>query len=376
LMKTENLQTGLNAASMRDGRKAWIGTHEGLVSFMPPDARLNLSPLLNLRSVNTVDATRDTDAFESEFSFKQNFLRVRFDGIWNTDPAALVYQYKLEGYTGPDWVTTRDRDIFLPRLGKGSYELQLRAGLVNAYNDATVVAHRFVVNPAWWQQWWFYLLAGFGAVGLVTLIVRVRERSLKQDQQMTQLRLQTDYETLRNQVNPHFLFNSFNTLSAIIEENPTRAVEYVEHLSDFFRNMLEMRDKPLVPLEEEMALATNYLYLQQKRFGANFSVMNEIKDTTEIYAVPPLTLQILMENAFKHNAVSRSTPLQIHVYLENDALVVSNNVNPKPHKEPSTGIGLPNVKSRLAMHTSAPMRWEKKDGRFTVHVPLIKLVES
>jgi sensor histidine kinase YesM len=149
-------------------------------------------------------------------------------------------------------------------------------------------------------------------------------------------------------------------------------VEYVEHLSDFFRRMLELREKPLVTLDEELDLTRNYLYLQQKRFGPNFSFAQDVKVDGQDFFLPPLTLQILMENAFKHNAVSRSTPLRIELRTDGDALVVNNNVNPKPVREPSTGIGLANVKSRIAMYTPEPMRWEQNDGTFTVRVPLIQ----
>jgi LytS/YehU family sensor histidine kinase len=194
---------------------------------------------------------------------------------------------------------------------------------------------------------------------------------VNRQQQIAQLELRTEYETLRNQVNPHFLFNSFNALTATIEEDPQAAVQYVQHLSDFFRLILEVRERSLVSLHEELQLAEHYLYLQQKRFGQNFSVINAVDESMHDNLLPPLTLQILLENAFKHNAVSRSMPLQIRITTAGSDLIVTNNVNLRPTPMESTGIGLVNVRNRLRLLGHNGMRWELKDGSFTVHVPLL-----
>lgn len=375
LMNAADLQTGLNAVCIANRRTFWAGAKEGLLRFTPPDARLRVAPLIHLRTVNVL-----TDAApalsDSTFTYNQNFLRFRYEAVWNVDPDALTFQYKLGGAAKTDWINTRDRDVVLPRLGSGKYQLDMRAGLVGAYNSAHVLTHRFVVEPAWWQRWWFYALVILALTGIVILLVRSRERTLQQQQQMVQLRLKAEYETLRNQVNPHFLFNSFNTLVAAIEDDPPTAVEYVQHMSDFFRRMLEVREKPLVSLTDELELTTHYLFLQQKRYGSNFSVQNDINVNTDQFALPPLTLQLLLENAFKHNAVSRSTPLKIRLAVENDALVVSNSLNPKPYRESGTGIGLENIRSRVRLLGRGEVLCEQTDVTFTVHVPLVENIAA
>jgi LytS/YehU family sensor histidine kinase len=175
-------------------------------------------------------------------------------------------------------------------------------------------------------------------------------------------------------VNPHFLFNSFNTLISVIEDDKEVAVEYVNKLSDFFRSILSYREKDLIMLSEELALAEDYIFLQQKRYGNAFKV--DINISTEIRntkMVPPLTLQILLENCLKHNTVSIETPLQCDVYIDqDDYLVVRNNMNVRQVKEASTGIGLQNLKNRYRIITGVEISVIEKDGYFTVRMPLIQ----
>ena len=371
LMNASDLQAGLNAAAVANNRTFWSGVRNGLIRFEPIDARSRVGPLVNLREINVLS---DGEPAESDtfFSHTQNFLQFRYEAIWNTDPEALTFQYRLTGDAATGWISTRDRDVMLPRLDAGNYKMEMRAGLVGSYNAAHAVAHAFAVKPAWWQRWWFYVFLAAVAGGLLFVVIKWRERTLQQRQQLAQLRLRTEYETLRNQVNPHFLFNSFNTLVAAIEDDPPSAVEYVQHMSDFFRRMLEVREKPLVSLKDELELTRHYLFLQQKRYGSNFDVSNEIDGSTTRYALPPLTLQLLLENAFKHNAVSRATPLRIRLAVENDALVVSNSLSPKPHRETGTGIGLENIRNRVKLLGRGEVVCERTDATFTVIVPLVE----
>ena len=373
LMNANDLQAGLNAVAVANNDVLWAGMRNGLLRFQPLDARKRIGPLAVLREINVL-SDGEPAGNDSVFSYTQNFLQFRYEAIWNTDPEALTFQYRLSGDANTGWITTRDRDVVLPRLDAGKYQMEMQAGLVGAYNASRILTYPFAVEPAWWQRWWFYVLLSAAAVGLIMGGIRWRERTLQQQQQLAQLRLRTEYETLRNQVNPHFLFNSFNTLAAAIEDDPPSAVEYVQHMSDFFRRMLEVREKPLVSLEDELELTRHYLFLQQKRYGSNFSVSNEIGDRMERYALPPLTLQLLLENAFKHNAVSRSTPLRIRLAVENDALVVSNSLSPKPHRESGTGIGLDNIRNRVRLLGRGEVVCERTDATFTVIVPLVENV--
>ena len=136
------------------------------------------------------------------------------------------------------------------------------------------------------------------------------------------------FETLKNQVNPHFLFNNFSTLIGLIEEKKELAIEYVEHLSDFFRNILEVKDKNLITVNEELKFLESYLYIQRMRYGKNLKVEINIPDHLLESMLPTLSLQMLIENAIKHNVISNTRLLVIYVLAENgNKIIVENKIN-------------------------------------------------
>ena len=181
----------------------------------------------------------------------------------------------------------------------------------------------------------------------------------------------SQFELLKSQINPHFLFNSFNTLLAFIEENPSVAGEYVGKLSDFYRVMLAYREKERITLEEELNLTENFGYLLKKRFGENFSL--EIKAGSNQYFVAPLSLQMLVENAVKHNVVGKNKPLVVRIEVQpGDYILVTNNLQPKMTADPSTGFGLSGIVNRYKMMTDRPVIVEKTEEEFRVLIPLLK----
>ena len=204
------------------------------------------------------------------------------------------------------------------------------------------------------------------------IYIKRRDNHLRKFEALKKEKIEFQFETLKNQVNPHFLFNSFNTLISIIETDKKIAVEYVERLSAFFRSILNYRDKDLISLEEELALASDYFFLQQKRFGASLMMNVHIQNHLLYHRVPPLALQLLLENAIKHNAVSKETPLLITIATENNMLLVKNNLNPKRNLEASTGTGLSNIANRYKLLSNEEVRLEKTLTEFIVSLPLIK----
>ena len=182
------------------------------------------------------------------------------------------------------------------------------------------------------------------------------------------------FETLKSQVNPHFLFNSFNTLISIIEKDKHVAVEYVEKLSDYFRNMIQHRDKETIMLGDEIEMVNTYYYLQRKRFGNYLELDVRLKEgVLKNFKVPPLSLQLLIENAVKHNMVSRETPLKVEIFQSGEeSITVRNNINVKLNKEVSTGIGLMNITSRYRILSKGQVLIFSDHSYFAVTVPLIK----
>lgn len=179
------------------------------------------------------------------------------------------------------------------------------------------------------------------------------------------------FESLRSQVNPHFLFNSLNTLATLIYENQEKAELFIRELSDVYRYVLENRGEELVPLNKELKMARSYIYLQQLRFEENLTVNIEIGETAKQKMIAPLTLQLLIENAVKHNVISRKKPLRIDIFSENEYLVVDNNLQTKETKEYSSELGLKNIINRYNYLTGIKVEIIESEKFFKVKIPLI-----
>ena len=220
-------------------------------------------------------------------------------------------------------------------------------------------------------QWWFITFSILALISLIWIFLKIRDQRVNLVQRLEKEKLASQFETLKNQVNPHFLFNSFNTLANIIEDDKSKAIEYIEKLTDFFRQILVHREKDLITLEEELEIINDYVYLQQQRFEDSLLIKISIsKEQAMHFYIPPLALQILVENAIKHNSLTTSKPLTIELYFENDFLIVKNNLQPKMNMEPSTGTGLQNITRRMQMLGFPAIEVEKTDTTFFVKLKL------
>ncbi|MGV3459649.1 MAG: 2TM domain-containing protein [Flavobacterium sp.] len=179
------------------------------------------------------------------------------------------------------------------------------------------------------------------------------------------------FETLKNQIDPHFLFNSLNVLSSLIEENPDAAQRFTTSLSKVYRYVLEQKDKELVSVEEELAFAKTYMNLLRMRFEN--SITFELPEIIpgEDARVVPLSLQLLLENTIKHNVVSQQKPLHIKIFLQDGYLVVQNILQKKEVLQDRRGVGLQNIVSRYAIITDRKVMAEETTDYFTVKIPVL-----
>ncbi|MGS2741489.1 sensor histidine kinase [Sinomicrobium sp. M5D2P17] len=201
------------------------------------------------------------------------------------------------------------------------------------------------------------------------------QRSQTEKAQLAKDNMQSQLEGLKNQVNPHFLFNSLNTLAHLIPENTSRAEAFVKKISEVYRYILEIRDEPLIPLEEELEFLQSYIHLIKERFGDNFQVDIQVDEVYRKYHIIPLALQILFENAIKHNEISTRHPLHIKVGVdEAGQLFVKNNLQRKRQEEASTGIGLKNIENRYRIITGKPVDILVSTTSFVVFLPLIDIM--
>ena len=182
------------------------------------------------------------------------------------------------------------------------------------------------------------------------------KENLLRTQALEQANLEARYDTLRNQVNPHFLFNSLNTLLMLVNDNPV-ASRYVESISEIMRYMLQSRDKEAVRLGDELKIAHDYVFIQKSRFGEKLKVDFDVDEKYYNYLIPPLAIQMLLEN------VSIS---------DNKYIVVENTIKTKIDLEPSTGVGLENIKNRYLHLTGKDILISRDNGKFIVMLPLFE----
>lgn len=179
------------------------------------------------------------------------------------------------------------------------------------------------------------------------------------------------FESLKNQIDPHFLFNSLNVLSSLIDENPDKAQKFTTGLSKIYRYVLEQKDKELVSLEEELAFAVNYMNLLKMRFENSIFYEVPTQLSTPEAKVVPLSLQLLLENTIKHNIVSESKPLHIKIFEKEGYLILENNLQHKEVLQNREGVGLQNIINRYALVTRRDVRILKDSEKFAVKIPVL-----
>ncbi|MFC4817048.1 MULTISPECIES: 2TM domain-containing protein [unclassified Flavobacterium] len=179
------------------------------------------------------------------------------------------------------------------------------------------------------------------------------------------------FESLKNQIDPHFLFNSLNVLSSLIEENPESAQKFTTSLSKIYRYVLEQRDKELVSVEEELSFAKTYMNLLKMRFENSITYELPSDFDNPEARVVPLSLQLLLENTIKHNVVSEKKPLHIRIYVENNYLIIENNLQKKEVLQDRKGVGLQNIVNRYALISERKVLIEENDVFFKVKIPIL-----
>lgn len=214
--------------------------------------------------------------------------------------------------------------------------------------------------------------------GIISLILHSRgfllewKASSLRTEQLRTAQVNSQYQSLKQQLNPHFLFNSLNALSSLVYQDADKSARFIKQLSNVYRYVLEHANKEIVSLEEELRFLDAYLFLLSIRFDENLKVTYDIPDAQNIF-VPPLTLQLLIENAIKHNTVSQSKPLHIQIFEEGEYMVVKNNLQLKMDREDSLGIGLQNLTAQYALLSKRTPIIAESETHFTIKVPLLHL---
>lgn len=237
------------------------------------------------------------------------------------------------------------------------------------YNNSDLFSEQMI----WTHLFYIVLSLGISALLHAKSFIKYWKESSKKEivkHQVIASDSSAKFETLKNQIDPHFLFNSLNVLSALIEEKPENAVNFTNSLSKIYRYILEEKDKELISLKDELDFAETYIKLLKMRFE-NTIIFNisEIENSDKLFVVP-LSLQLLLENTVKHNLASASSPLTINITKENDFLLISNNLQ-KKIVATSNGVGIQNIVSRYGLLTNKKVEIIESTSTFTVKIPIL-----
>lgn len=287
----------------------------------------------------------------------------------------------LKGY---EYIEYR-MEIQLPWLNAPIKRLVYTILLQASFLSSVLVVFLFVLhgvqnNFDWttmMDAFWMAAIPGVGFSIFATLLANSVaffinwKNSAVQEEVLKREKISLEYETLKNQINPHFLFNSFSALSSLVYKDQEKAVEFIRELSNVYRYVLEQKENELVELEKELEFVKAVAYLYKIRYEENL-IINYDLFINEGDFVVPISLQILFENAVKHNVISDKLPLTISIIRENNSIIVINNIQSRTSMPPSSGIGLSNISKQYEMLTGKELVIENDGKTFKVKIPIVK----
>jgi len=221
--------------------------------------------------------------------------------------------------------------------------------------------------------WALYILAAsvINSILVTGYFIDRWKESIVKTERLEKEKAQVQFDNLKNQLNPHFLFNALTSLNGLIAEDQRLASQFLQQLSKVYRYVLQNKDKNFVTLQTELDFIQNYIFLLETRFGKALTIRMDIRGDARERAIVPVTLQILIENAVKHNIVDKSSPLSIDIASIGNYLIISNNLQNRKLVEASNKQGLDNLRSLYRFMTDNPVVVEQTDTRFAVKVPLV-----
>lgn len=368
----ETINPDLNAAAVDRKGNIWIGTSQGVIrlsSVYSPDSIRPYAVLCHAALPGSIKFISNGESL----NHNENLISLLFCGFWNAAPEQLVYRYKLN--SSDAWITTADRQIVLSGLNPGNYELTFQTSHNPSFLFPAESTFHFTILKPLWKRTWFLALLAFALTAFIFTFIRLRENQLRKMEILEKEKTIYQYETLKSQVNPHFLFNSLNTLISVIEtESREEASHFAQQLSDFYRSSLSLRERDFISLKEEMDMAQTFIQILVKRFGNRIKVKTETEKAALEKKILPMALQMLIENALKHNAATSEQPLKINIRSEEGYVLVTNNVNPKNIPEASTQTGLQNIINRYRHYGREDVEVINDGKMFTVKLPLLNSI--
>lgn len=282
---------------------------------------------------------------------------------------------------GSNWIHLKLRPLYSPvarlfsRIATVCFVSALYGACIGSLSSLIWMSYsREVFN---WTNIYKFLAACVAAVILFTLVYEIlflrkeRELDIKIVDQLDRERSQAELQALANEMDPHFIFNSLNTLNHLILNRPQQAHLFNNKLAQVYKYFLINKNRELISLREEMEFIDNYFFLLQIRHDSKLQLQVELSDEANKAMIPPCAVQVLIENAIKHNEFTEQSPLLIKIVMNGEYILVSNDTKPKPYAVASTGIGLKNLRSRYKILFQKDIMIQKSQDSFTVKLPLI-----
>lgn len=306
---------------------------------------------------------------------ESRFFSFEFAALDFTTPEALQYEYQLENFDN-QWVKAGTRRfVNYTNIPAGQYNFKVRLA---GTGDDEALSIPISVRVSFYKTKWFWSLIGAGLIAFTIWFYRNRrdhERQLQELKGKTQLlekeKAVVMYESLKQQLNPHFLFNSLTSLSSLIQIDQKAAAGFLENLSKSYRYILKSSEQETVPISEELKFTGAFVVLQKTRFREGLFVNFNVSEEYYYRKIVPVTLQNLIENAIKHNIIDDESPLVIEVFVADDCLVVRNNLQKKKFVETSNRKGLNNLQSFYRYLSDRKIDIAEDEAFFTVKIPLI-----
>lgn len=368
-----------HAASLLPGGYIMMPTQNGFVRFSPQEFTKENKQLAPFFTSFTIPGKPEKQLWEDEIklSHDENFFTIGFAAINYENSTGTWYAYKLEG-VDEDWKYTQNRFADYTKLPGGSYTFRVKASADRMIWNGPEKTVEISIATIFYKTWWFRIMLILLLILLLYFLYRNRihqQRRLLELQSKAQLlekeKVMVMYENLKQQLNPHFLFNSLTSLSGLIEADQKMAGSFLEQMSKIYRYILKNRDSELVSVKEELAFVQTYINLQKTRFKEGLQVRINV-DEEELYKkIAPVTLQNLVENAMKHNIIDQETPLVIDITSNDGYLQVKNNLQRKSMVETSNKQGLASLQSLYQYLSERPMFIEETKELFSIRIPLI-----
>lgn len=368
-------------ALLQDSNGYMLATmHRDIVIFRPD--RLKLSPVLQPPLLSMINIAGKERQISTETDLKlepdENSLEFYFGSLMSNEIFPYSLEYKLDGFN-KEWIqASNDNPAIYNNLNSGKYTFRIRAVARDRSWQSPERTISLTIRTPFYKAIWFWCLITFLVITTIVLFYHFRMRKQKEilslqakAQELEKEKTMVMYENLKQQLNPHFLFNSLTSLSGLIETDQQVAGTFLEQMSGIYRYILKNGNSETVTVKDEIEFVKLYINLQQTRFKSGLQVLINVPNEYLQYHIAPVTLQNMIENAIKHNIIDAVSPLIIEIVVEDKYLVAKNNLQKKAQVETSNKKGLSQFVSLYQYLSDLPVIIEESDKEFKIKIPLI-----